>query len=136
MQKWCMECGEENKPIPATTEVDGDPLCYFHAMQRDSSREVQAVKPSVDEPVAVKENKTVETFCLCGCGRTPSPGRAYVWGHKSKAGKVKSGGGAPKRAPKASVPAPEAPAADGNFIDLVWAALPVELKKAALRSLL
>lgn len=129
MQKWCMECGEESRPIPAVTVVDGDPLCAVHAQLRGASVEVQT-KP-VERPVAVKENKTVDKACACGCGEIVSGSWNYKRGHKPQAGKVKSGGG---NTPKHSVAAPEVPA--GNFLDLVWAAMPVELKKAALRSLL
>lgn len=37
MTRWCIECAQQGQHQHATTEVDGDPLCDFHAKQAGGS---------------------------------------------------------------------------------------------------
>ena len=37
MTRWCLECAQQGQHQAATKEVDGDPLCDFHAKQASGS---------------------------------------------------------------------------------------------------
>jgi len=60
MKQWCLQCGEAGKPEPATTVVEGDPLCAGCASGRGA--DVCKVPAPEEKPMAT---------CACGCGGLP-----------------------------------------------------------------
>lgn len=151
--KWCVECGEAGKPEPATTTVEGDPLCAGHAKARGAvfnaeflDRRMAEHKALKQEPSAPKE-KVMEKKCACGCG-ADMVGSAwnYKRGHKPahKAGqdvpapKVRVGSimRPPKHFARPSPVFTNVQVPGSDELDELWGGLSKSLRRKALRSLL
>lgn len=146
--KWCMECGTAGKPEPATTSVEGDPLCAGCAKARGVTveklvfndefvnRRMAEHKASVEPPSAPKE-KVMASEATCGCGRPQI--------HKGRCAFRREQSGKPDANPRpkrvaAAPPAPAGPVRvaenhpDPDFLDTIWNALPDDHKRDALRA--
>lgn len=134
--KWCMDCGAVGKPEPATTTVDGDPVCNGCARARGA--EPAAAKLPIVTPSAPKEKAMSTKLCGCGCGADM---QGSPWNFKRGHKPAKLGGGSTVQPPKPSqkttpaVPATFKGLAQPGFLDELWSGLSADLKRKALRAL-
>ncbi len=88
MTRWCLECAQAGKSQAATREVDGDPLCDFHAKAAPASGEEPPAAPERKKPGPKPGNKKATaapmsaTFDLDPLGHRLEVAAATTAGHR------------------------------------------------------
>lgn len=145
---WCLECGEAGKPEPATTTVEGDPLCAGCAKARGVTVEKPVFNDEFVNRRMAEHKASVEKLMAeqCGCGRdVKHRGRcSFRRGTEQRKSLPRRIAetvlASPDLTPKKATPAPAGPVRvaenhpDPDFLDTIWNALPDDHKRDALRA--